>query len=307
MNNCVFSTHSSLTKEHAEYSLRSLLFYQNEKTIWDNFIIYNSHSDELSNDDLLEFIKKYDINNYIKNIIIYPFDNSKPKTLNQDLINQFEFLNQSPFNQPGKTLILKSDYCLSNEFNKIFNTLWYIDYYIWSLPIYNAKSKVSQHEIDKLCELKKFEFAFDGVYYRGGTNDPITPGSYNNLTEYMPDRKKPSYDDPKFIYNEYTEGKHFDTDPSIRFISHNIQNDYNVHVFSNDTLEICKDISIKILDTNISWGGANNIFNGAFLHENVMKIKEIGAFAVHMYHNIISINRSSIRPDKRKTVLYEEY
>jgi hypothetical protein len=307
MNNCIFSTHTTLTKENAEYSLRSLLCNQTEGTNWDNFIIYNSHSNEISNEWIQDKVQELDVKNYISNLIVYPYDQLNcPKTLTQDLINQFAMLVNDNLNQPGKTLILKSDYCLSNNFNKVFNKI-NLKRYIWSLPIYNAKSKVLQNEIDELCKLNKFEFAMKGIYYRGGTNDPITPGTlYNSLQEYMPN-KVSNIQTPNIPYNEYTDGHHFDIDPSIKFVSHNIQNDYNVHIFSNDILEICKVISSRAYDRKADWGASQNLFNEAFYCENIMRIKEIEAFAVHMFHDIISPNRSSTRPDRRKTVPGEEY
>jgi hypothetical protein len=308
MNNCIFSTHATLTKEHAEYSLRSLLCYQTEDTVWDNFIIYNSHSDEIPNEWLENKIQELDTKKYINNLITYPYDQQNfPKTLTQDIINQFTMLVDNNLNQPGKTLILKSDYCLSNKFNKVFNRISHLKHYIWSLPIYNSKSKASQIEIDKLCKLNKFEFAMKGVYYRGGTNDPITPGTlYSPLQEFMPNKIR-NFHTLNIPYNEYTGGHHFDTDPSIRFVSHNIQNDYNVHVFSNDVLKTCKIVSSRTYDRNIDWGATQNLFNEAFYCENIMRVKEIEAFAVHMFHDIISPNRSSTRPDRRKTVPGEEY
>ena len=60
MNNCIFTTHSTLTKEHAEYSLRSLLSNQTTSIVWDWFIIYNTHSHTIDNDWLQDKIKELD-------------------------------------------------------------------------------------------------------------------------------------------------------------------------------------------------------------------------------------------------------
>ena len=63
----------------------------------------------------------------------------------------------------------------------------------------------------------------DVTYYRGGTNYPHTPGTM-----------KEPYDEQSLLEVGINE-----TDPQILFVSHNIQNDYNLHVFTNDTLNTC--------------------------------------------------------------------
>jgi len=289
MNNCIFTTHATLTKEHAEYSLRSLLSNQTTSIIWDWFILYNTHSETISNEWLEAKVKELDINNYIQNLAVFPYDELDcQKTLTQDIINQFGMLVENGLNKPGKTLLLKSDYCVSHNFNKVFKKHTDINS-IWSLPIYNAKSKVPQSEIDELCKLDKFEVAPLATYYRGGTNHPITPGS---LT------------DP---YKEYSSNGELDTHPSIKFVSHNIQNDYNLHIFTNDVLSICHQIASRALNPNATWGGAHDLFNVGFNQGGINRSTEIGTFGVHMYHTIKSKNHNHERGDARKVVEGEEY
>lgn len=289
MNNCIFTTHATLTKEHAEYSLRSLLQNQSESIVWDWFIIYNTHSETIDNEWLDSKIRELDINGYIKNLAIFPYDEIEcPKTLTQDLINQFSMLIENGLNEPGKTLLLKSDYCVSVNFNKIFNQHTEVNS-IWSLPIYNAKSKVPQSEIDELCKMEKFEITPEHTYYRGGNNHPITPGT---LTE---------------PYVESSFNGKPDTDSSIRFVSHNIQNDYNLHVFTNDIITLCNQIVGMVLNPNATWGGAHDLFNVAFNQGQVKRSTEIGAFGVHMYHSIKSKNHNFERGDARKVIEGEEY
>jgi hypothetical protein len=289
MNNCIFTTHATLTKEHAEYSLRSLLSNQTAPIVWDWFIIYNTHSHTIDNDWLQDKIKELDVNGYIQNLAVFPYEELDcPKTLTQDLINQFSMLIENGLNSPGKTLLLKSDYCVSHNFNKIFNQHTEVNS-IWSLPIYNAKSKVPQSEIDELCTLNSFETVPKNTYYRGGTNYPNTPGT---LTE---------------PYKEYSSNGKPDTDPSIRFVSHNIQNDYNLHVFTNDVLAVCNQIVRMVLNPNSTWGGAHDLFNVGFNQGGINRSEEIGAFGVHMYHSIKSENHNSERGDDRKIIEGEEY
>jgi hypothetical protein len=305
MNTCIFTTHATLTKDHAINSLQSLLLNQTENLFWDYFIIYNSHPEEISNEWLLEKIKELDTNHYIAKIIVYDYDNDQLyKTLTQDLINQFNFLTSLNYNNiDGKILFLKSDYCVSKNFNKVFNRLENKKT-ILSLPIYNAKSKVLQEEINELCKLETFEYVRDKIYYRGGTNEPITPGTldYPNKEEASKEQKNDIINQP---YSEYTDGHHFDTNPIIRFVSNNVQNDYNVHVFTNDLLEVSNIIVNRAFHSDVKWGGVNDLFNE--MREFANYSKEIDAFAVHMYHSILSPNCDYNRLDKRKTVFGEEY
>jgi hypothetical protein len=74
MNTCIFTTHTTLDLKHADYSLKSLLSLQSNDIVWNNFVIYNTHEHELSNSELIELIKKYDIKNYIQDILIFPYD-----------------------------------------------------------------------------------------------------------------------------------------------------------------------------------------------------------------------------------------
>ena len=91
MNTCIFTTHTTLDLKHVDYSLKSLLSLQNTDINWNNFIIYNTHEHELSNNKIIELIKKYDIKNYIKNILIFPYDPEKnKKNLLQDIRNWYD-------------------------------------------------------------------------------------------------------------------------------------------------------------------------------------------------------------------------
>jgi hypothetical protein len=193
-------------------------------------------------------------------------------------------------NLPGKTLLLKSDYCVSNNFNTIFKEVSSINT-IWSLPIHNAKEKVSMDTIRVKLGNETFVFVDDVTYYRGGTNHPHTPGT---MAE--------PYDERSPLEVGINE-----TDPRILFVSHNIQNDYNLHVFSNDTLNTCLQICQRVYNPESTWGGAHDLFNVAFQHAGSTKGTETRAFGVHMYHGIISPNRKQDRTDPRKVIDGERY
>lgn len=292
MNNCIFTTHHTLTEQHAIDSLSSL--FSNQTTynvVWDNFIIYNTHPDEIPNDWLVETVQRLDEHNQISNLLVFPYeDGTYPKTLTQDTINHFQILVENEMNLPGKTLLLKSDYCVSNNFNEVFSRISTVNT-IWSLPIHNAKEKVSRELIFEKLKDPEFRFVDAVTYYRGGTNYPYTPGSMEKpYDEQSPD---------VLIKNEM--------DPRILFVSHNIQNDYNLHVFTNDTLTMCLQICKKVYNTNSTWGGAHDLFNVMFTNGYVQRCTETDAFGVHMYHGIISPNRNQDRTDPRKVITGERY
>lgn len=292
MNNCIFTTHHTLTEDHARSSLSSLLATQTEYTVqWDNFIIYNTHPEEISDARLIELITTLDVRKSVVNLMVFPYEDGQyPKTLTQDTINHFQMLVENEMTLPGKTLLLKSDYCVSTNFNRIFLEQSNINT-IWSLPIHNAKQKVTIEQIhQKLCD-PTFIPVDVVTYYRGGTNYPHTPGTM----------EKP-YDEQSSFDPSVNE-----TDPRVLFVSHNIQNDYNLHVFTNDTLNMCLQICKRVYNPQSTWGGAHDLFNVAFQHAGITRSTEIRAFGVHMYHGIISSNRTQDRTDPRKIIEGERY
>jgi hypothetical protein len=291
MNNCIFTTHATLNEIHAEMSLQSLLSEQSHQTDWDNFIIYNTHPETISNDWLVEQIQKFDVRRSIKNLLVFPYDTTAyVKTLTQDTINHFQMLVENEMNLLGKTLLLKSDYYLSENFNQVFNEQTNINT-IWSLPIHNAKEKVSNELIREKAKDITFIPVDDVTYYRGGTNYPHTPGTM-----------KEPYDEQSLLEVGINE-----TDPQILFVSHNIQNDYNLHVFTNDTLNTCLQICKRVYNTESTWGGAHELFNVAWNVAGIARSEEIRAFGVHMYHGIVSVNRAQGRTDPRKIIEGERY
>ena len=291
MNNCIFTTHATLTQDHAYQSLYSLLGLQHTTLKWDNFIIYNTHPETISNDWLVNEVQTLDVHNQIDNLLVFPYEvGAYQKTLTQDTINHFQILLDNEMNLPGKTLLLKSDYCVSNNFNQIFEEHTSINS-IWSLPIHNAKEKVPMDEIYNKLKDESFVVYDDVTYYRGGTNYPHTPGTMDS-----------PYDEKSPLEAGVNE-----TDPRIRFVSHNIQNDYNLHVFTNDTINTCLYICKKVYNLESTWGGAHDLFNVAFKYAGIERSTEVRAFGVHMYHGIISPNRNQDRTDPRKVIDGERY
>lgn len=286
MNTCIFTTHTTLDLEHADYSLKSLLNLQTKDILWDNFIIYNTHEHEVSNDELVTLIKKYDTKKYIQNIFIFPYNpKENKKNLLQDIRNWYDIgLSLNLQSTPGKILWLKSDYCVSNNFNQIFLE-HKNDNFMWSLPTLGAKQKISYKDILTKLTLPKFTpFDFE-TYYRGGDN--------------------PNNDIPN---EEISPNGEMDYHPSINYVSHNYVYDFNLHVISNDTLEIGRKIAYhpSVFDMNSTWGGPHNLFFG-LKNSGVNFSGEFRAYGIHMFHEIISENRLKDREDNRKLHIGEKY
>jgi hypothetical protein len=91
-------------------------------------------------------------------------------------------------------------------------------------------------------------------------------------------------------------------------VSHNYVHDFNLHVISNDTLELGREIAHhpQIFDMNSTWGGPHNLFYG--LKQNGVYFSgEYRAYGIHMFHEIISKNRLEDRGDDRKLHIGEKY
>lgn len=286
INTCIFTTHTTLDVIHADYSLRSLLQLQTEDVIWDNFIIYNTHENELPNDDIIELIKKYDTKKCVKNIFVFPYDQEKnKKNLVQDIRNWYDIgLSLGLEKVEGKIVWLKSDYCVSNNFNKIFNQ-HPTKNTMWSLPVYTAKEKITYDKILDKLHLSEFSPIDDETYYRGGDNPN------NNL--------------PK---TELSPTGDMDYDASINYVSSNYVYDFNLHVITNDTLLLGREIAYhpNVFNMDSTWGGCHNLFF-ALKQNNVNYSGEHRAYAIHMFHEVISENRNKDRGDARKRYIGERY
>jgi hypothetical protein len=286
MNTIIFTTHATLDLNHADYSLKALLALQDMNIIWDNFVLYNTHEHEISNEEIVKLIKKHDVNRYVKDILIFPYNpEENKKNLLQDIRNWYDIgLSLELQNIPGKTLWLKSDYCVSNNFNRIFLE-HRNDNFMWSLPTLGAKQKISYDTILTKLNLPEFIPSDFETYYRGGDN---------------PNNQIPN--------EEISPNGEMDYHSSINYVSHNYVHDFNLHVISNDTLELGREISFhpQAFDMNSTWGGPHNLFYG--LKQNGVYFSgEYRAYGIHMFHEIISENRLEDRGDDRKLHIGEKY
>lgn len=296
MNNIFWATHLTLTKEHAECSIKYLLEQQTEMTTWDNFVIHNTHPDEISNEYLLELINKYDVHKQVKSIQIDPRRDSKNHSM--DLIQHMQYVvDRGWHTTPGKTLLLKQEYVVSKTFNRSFNSHPDSRVY-WALPIYQAKEKV---------DWRSNEFDIQQSY---NSFIPITPNTMflrndanvNEWFGWLPNASLRGIPVPSSI-----NGAFADTHPAILFVAVYSQSDLHVQVFSNDICETVLGLMQMFLHTDKSWGDAYKFITGDHPPQGVPKLldlarrgdfvwsTDIGAYATHLYHDVISANRSRPR------------
>jgi hypothetical protein len=297
MNNCVFVTHATLDADKAKYCLKHLLSEQTESTSWDNFIIYNTHKEEVPNELLLDYIKKYDVNGYVKDILVFPYPSETPKNLVTDIKMWFRILDENELTDEGKTLILKSDYILSNNFNSVFNKIKPHNF-AWTLPTYNGKEWVTPEQMGEKAKQDKFTLGDDETYFlhsdENHFNLPNTEQEGENL-----------YED--------------ELDPNVKFIGHCNSLDFNVHVVSNDVIPKCNTVSEYCeMNPNATWGGGCEFWHTLkFASTPYGKVKlideevdweyNIDAFAIHQFHEIISKVRLEDRGDPRKIIEGQRY
>lgn len=273
MNNVIFNTHTTLTENHADLSLWSL---SQQPINWDNFILYNSHETEISSSIIEKLIHKHDLSAKIKNIHKIEYDENSPKSLGFDLMEQFKYC-LNTFDINDHYLLLKSDYSLSKNFYKSFNSVTQHVKYFYTLPTVNAKEFVSVDEIKVYLNREKF-IPYDDVTYSHGSDMCSTP--------------------PHKTLNNFT-----DLDIECRFVSCHILKDYNCHVLDGNTM---KYYNFAKWELNSTWGGFNGCIDN-FLKNNCEFICNDDCFSVHMYHDIVSKNRQTPREDHRKNIPGNRY
>jgi len=302
MNNCVFITHSTLDADKANHCLRHLLSKQTEEISWDNFIIYNTHKEEVSNQILLDYVKKYDVNGYVKNILVFPYPTETPKNLVTDIKMWFRILDENELTDEGKTLILKSDYILSDNFNSVFNKIKPHNF-TWTLPTYNSKEWVTLEQIGEKAKQDKFTLGNEDTYFM------LSDEAHINLPTDCVDK----------INSECGNLYDNELDSNVKFIGHCNSLDFNVHVVSNDVIPKGNKVSeICEMNPNATWGGGCEFWHTLkfastpygqvkVIDEKVDWNYNINAYAIHQYHEVISQVRSEDRGDPRKVIEGQRY
>jgi hypothetical protein len=250
-----FITHKTLNEEHAELSFKSIS-NQNYNKTFDVMYIYNTHSNELSNQYLLNLVEKYNLYKFFNKIEIFPYDESTHKSLGADIFTIKEFC-KSNFDENDRILLLKSDTILSvNFFDDILDKLSSDRPIYFVAPFICAKRRVSNEII--------MEYSKRTEYIQS-----------DDITFFVEDRYQSNNNDFKHRNIDVT-------DHSILFTACYVIRDFSCHF-----------LSIKLFDlvriTNQSWGGV------WFSALEPYFIETDRSFVIHKYHDIISENRSEDR------------
>lgn len=259
MRNIVFFiTHKTLPLGHADAVFNSLSKQVVRDDVkFDVMYFYNTHSDELSNESLLELYEKYDLKRLFKeDVKIFPYDNNTHKSVGGDVdaISRYAEANYAP---DDRYLMLKSDSIPSkNYFDDILHLEADKEVYFVA-PFINAKERVTDDEI--------FEYAARDQYIQS-----------DDITFFVEDTDHGAPNDFK------TRPGVTVTDPQIKFTSCYVVHDFSAHFLS---VSLAKHISINMQ----SWGGVS------FRSLMPQLIKTDRSFVVHKYHDIVSENRPTDR------------
>lgn len=249
-------THKTLDLEHADLTFQSIN-NQDTNAVFDHFYIYNTHSDELSNDSLLELYNKYNLQRFFKQVDIFDYDPNTNKSLGGDVIAIKNFCLKN-YEAQDRVLLLKSDIILSkNYFEEIKNIQDTSEMIYFTAPFIAAKKRVTKEEIinyslrDSFIESDDITFFVENRFRNDDNDFKNRPGV--NVT-----------------------------DESIKFVSCTVIRDFSCHYFSLGLFEL-----IRI--NQQSWGGV--------WLENLVKyfIETTKCFTIHQYHDIKSENRTTDR------------
>ena len=139
-----FITHKTLTKGHAYTTFKSISS-QECNVSFDSMYIYNTHQEELSNDELLSMCDELGLTNIINEIKIFDYNPNTKKTLGSDILSIIHYVKKT-YDNNDRILLLKSDILLSkNYFNTVLN-LGEGDVFFTS-PFVCAKSRVTDDEM----------------------------------------------------------------------------------------------------------------------------------------------------------------
>lgn len=252
----IFITHATLNYEHAEMTFRSLK-ESADPVEFDELLIYNTHSHELANEDILELSDEL---HFIKKRRVFPYNPNTPKCLGADLAVLQKHCSDE-YKSSDHVLLLKSDCLLSvnflNELSK-FDTEHFSKEFIFVAPLLNAKQSVSNQEIIDRIKMPYAILSSEDTFYMEDENRTA-----DNDFRDRPDA---------------TPG-----DSQIKYISCECKRDWSCHYLP---VSVFQRVSVKQQD----WGGSS------FEHLSHLWVGSYKSFVVHKYHTIVSNNRQTERP-----------
>jgi len=257
MKNIIFFvTHKTLTLEHADLVFNSFS-KQNCSCMFDRLYIYNSHSDELSNNTLLDLFKKYILSKHIKEVLIFPYNLQTPKTLGSDINSIREYCINN-YASTDRVLIIKSDTLLSvNYFDDILNKVPKDKLIYFVAPFVCAKKRVPNEII--------LEYSNRDTFIKS-----------DNITYFVEDQYQSNNND------FYTRPGVSVEDTGILFTACYVIRDFSCHFLSVGLFNL-------VVVEERSWAGVN--FNNLIPYF----IETDRSFTIHKYHDIRSENRETGR------------
>lgn len=306
-----FITHSTLDEYHARISLESLSRQEYDEN-WDALFVYNTHQEELSNEKILELSSNFRLDKKFKRIEIVEYDSRCQKTNFQDFMNLMNHCRKNvPIHNRSKVLYLKSDYVISDRF---FNGIYKFDgeeNFLFSSMIENAKEFVTEEEIKSRARRELFTLVDEVTFYAGSDfrdDHPHSGGipSNNTISRYCLKEHWNKHQDwfDRGGFEKMKKGPRQITNPtdsSIRFISHACRGDVNVHYMNSETFAGAPTSGSK----HHSWGywqGWNKLIEAGI---RILNVPE--SFGIHVFHEIVSKNRSEPRSDPNKNVKGQRY
>lgn len=220
-NIVIFITHATLGLDHADMCLEN--FGKSvDPLIFDHIYIYNTHKHELSNDILGGLFEKHSIDKICKEISLFPYNESTPKTLGHDYVTIFNFL-LNKYALTDRVLILKSDIMIStlflNELKTVQDKLQ--PTFILTPPFITAKERVTNTRIREYCLRENIVLSDDITFFDEDSNG-----------------------------RETDHNKRDPTNKEIEFISCTGKIDFSCHYMS-------LDISLMTTVHGKTWGGVN--------------------------------------------------
>ena len=252
----VFITHKTLGREHAYATFKSLAMSVDPPEI-DDFVIYNSHEDDLPTNDILELFQSFEIG-YIRNVVVFPYDKNTPKTLASDINAVMQYMNIH-YGPDDRVLLLKSDILLSRNFlNETKKFAGNTGDFMFVAPLFNAKQGVSDLDIFEFIQLPYAIMSSEEIFF-------MEDETRSADTDF---RNRPEVDM---------------TDKTIKFISCRVKRDFSCHYMPVKSMRM---IGLQ----NKTWGGSS------FASLDAVWVGAYKSFTVHKYHSIKSENRAEERP-----------
>jgi hypothetical protein len=178
-----FITHATLTHEHAEMCLKALGSSVSPPE-FDRFIVYNTHSHELSNEAILQLYEKYDLTRFINEVDIFDYNPETPKTLAGD-VNAIREWCLKNLDGNDRVLMLKSDILVSERYLEETTKTDRMEKVLFIPTLFNAKRSVPDEELTALTKVKHVirsgpEFFFMEDESRTKENDNRDRGSFSD-------------------------------------------------------------------------------------------------------------------------------